>query len=170
MSWDAARAAAVVFVAAVVQVTIFSSLDLLGGTADLLLVTLVAVALLRGSILGSVAGFWGGLLVDTATLQTLGISCLLYTLAGYWVGRYGETTGRGRAHAPMLSVAVITVLYAAGALLLHFMLGDPVDGGEIFGSLVPGILLNLLLSFPVFAVCRRLFRPVEPVPEVRLIV
>jgi rod shape-determining protein MreD len=167
---DAIKAASVVFVAAVAQLTIFSSLDILGGTPDLLLVTLASIALLRGSILGALSGFWAGLLVDTALLQTLGISSLLYTLAGYWIGRYGETTGRGRAHAPTLSVTVITVLYSAGALVLHFMLGEPVDGGEIFGSLLPAILLNLLLTIPVFAVCRRLFRTVEAVPQVRLIV
>jgi rod shape-determining protein MreD len=169
---DALKAALLVFVAAVVQVTIFSTLDVLGGTADLLLVTLAMIALLRGSIVGAVAGFWAGLLFDTAMLQTLGLSSLLYTLAGYWIGRYGETTGRGRAHAPMLSVAVITVLYAAAAFVLHFMLGDPVDGGEVlFDSLLPGILLNLLLAMPVFALGRRFFRPTKSrVPEVQLLV
>jgi hypothetical protein len=45
-----------------------------------------------------------------------------------------------------------------------------VDGGDVFGSLLPGILLNLLLAIPVFAACRRLFRVIEPLPEVRLIV
>ena len=167
---DTVKATLLLFLAAVAQLTIFSSLDLLGGSPDLLLVTLAAVALLRGSILGALSGFWAGLLVDTALLQTLGVSSLLYTLAGYWIGRYGETTGRGRAHAPTVAVAVITVLYAFGALVLHFMLGDPVDGGDVLGSLLPGILLNLILTLPVFAICRRLFRPAEPVPEVRLIV
>jgi rod shape-determining protein MreD len=170
---DAAKAALVVFVAAIVQVTIFSPIEILGGTADVLLVALAAVALLRGSIVGAAAGFWAGLLVDTAYLQTLGLSSLLYTLAGYWIGRYGETTGRGRARAPMVSVLVITVLYASGAFVLHSMLGDPVDGGALVDSLLPGIALNLLLALPVFALARRLFPPVQIADrarEVRLIV
>jgi len=52
-----------------------SGLDLHAGThprgvPDLLLVTLVAVALLRGALLGAVGGFFAGLLVDTATLAS----------------------------------------------------------------------------------------------------
>ena len=77
-----------------------------GGTADLVLVTLAAVALFRGAAFGAIAGFYAGFLLDTANLGTLGVSSLLLTLAGYWIGRYGETTGRDRAHAPLVSIAV----------------------------------------------------------------
>ena len=91
---DATKVAALVFVVALVQVSLLSSVEILGGTPDLVLVTLVAIALLRGSIFGACAGFAAGLLVDTANLGTLGVTSLLLTLAGYWIGRYGETTGR----------------------------------------------------------------------------
>jgi len=162
MAADAAKSAALVFVAGLVQVSILSSMHLVGGTPELLLVTLVAVALLRGSIFGAVAGFAGGLLVDTATLETLGLTSLVLTVAGYWIGRYGETTGRDRAHAPYLSVAVVTVLYAFGATILHFTLGDPVSARVVFvDALAPTVLLNLLLTGPVYALCRRLLRPAE---------
>ncbi len=110
---DGVKAAVLLFVAAIAQVSIFSQIHVFGGVPDLLLVTLVAVALLRGSVAGAVGGFFAGLLVDTASLGTLGLTSLVLTLAGYWIGRYGETTGRDRAHAPFLSVAVVTVLYAA---------------------------------------------------------
>ena len=46
---DAVKVAAIVFFASIAQVSIFSSVIVLGGTPDLLLVTLVCVALLRGS-------------------------------------------------------------------------------------------------------------------------
>ena len=112
------------FVAAILQVTIFSQIDILGGYPDVVLLTLVAVALLRGSIYGAAAGFFAGLIVDTANLATLGVTSLLLTIAGYWIGRYGETTGRDRAHAPYVSVAVATILVQFGALILHYLLGD----------------------------------------------
>ena len=121
------RVGAIVFVAAILQVTLSSSLLVFGGTADLLLVALIAVALLRGSITGACAGFAGGLLVDVATLGTLGVNALLLSVAGFWAGRYGETTGRDRRHAPLLAVAVITVVVAIAGYLLHFMLGDEVS-------------------------------------------
>ena len=120
---EPAKAAVLVFVAAILQVTIFSEIDILGGTPDVVLLTLVAIALLRGSIYGARGGFFAGLIVDTANLGTLGVTSLLLTIAGYWIGRYGETTGRDRVHAPFVSVAVATVLVQFGALILHYLLG-----------------------------------------------
>jgi rod shape-determining protein MreD len=169
---DAAKAAALLFVAAILQVSVLNSISILGGAPDLLLVTLIAVALLRGSIVGAAGGFFAGLVVDTATLQTMGVTALLLTLAGYWIGRYGETTGRGR-HAPLLSVAVVTILYAFGALLLRFMIGES-DSARVvlLDALPPSLLYNLLIAVPVFLFCRwvlSLGKPLEPVQEVRLI-
>jgi rod shape-determining protein MreD len=126
-----------------------------------LLVTLVALALLRGSVVGAVGGFFAGLLVDTASLGTMGLTSLVLTLAGYWIGRYGETTGRDRAHAPFLSIAVVTVLYQLGLLVVHFVLGESAPAGAVMRSLLPAIVLNLILTAPLYALVRRLLRPVE---------
>ena len=158
---DGLKAAALLFVAAILQVSIFTQVHILSGVPDVLLVTLVAVSLLRGSIVGAVGGFFAGLLVDTATLGQLGLTSLVLTLAGYWIGRYGETTGRDRAHAPFLSVAVITILYSFGLLLVHFVLGERAPAGALLRGLVPAIVLNLLLTAPVYALVRRVLRPVE---------
>jgi len=131
---DAAKAAVLLLVVAIVQVSLLSSVSVGGGHPDLLLVTLVAVALLRGSVFGALGGFFGGLLVDVATLETLGLTSLVLTVGGYWIGRYGETTGRDRTHAPYVSVAVVTVLYAVGAMLLHFFLGEEVAARLVLGD------------------------------------
>jgi rod shape-determining protein MreD len=152
---DAAKAAGLVFVAAILQASVFSSVTILNGTPDLLLVTIICVALLRGPIVGAVAGFWGGLLLDTANLGTLGVTSLLLTIAGYWTGRYGETTGRDRAHAPFVSVAVITFLYALGSLAFHFVLGEPSPARTVlWTTLFQGIVLNLILTWPVYRLAR----------------
>lgn len=158
MAGDLAKAGAILFSVTIVQVTIVASIVVLGGTPDLVLVTIAALALLRGSVAGALAGFWAGLLLDTANLQTLGVTSLLLTLAGYWIGRYGETTARDQAHAPILSVAVITVLFAAGQLVLHFMLGEAASARVALVETLPGaVLLNLLLTLPVYATLRALF-------------
>jgi rod shape-determining protein MreD len=156
---DAGKVALAIFVAAIVQTSILNPVELAGGTPDLLLVTLVAVALLRGPLYGAGAGFFGGLIVDTALLETLGLTSLLLTLAGYWIGRYGETTGRDRSHAPLLSVVVITILYAAAAVALHFMLGNAVSARLVLvESLLPTVVLNALLAVPVYALARTFLR------------
>jgi rod shape-determining protein MreD len=155
---DVFRAAVVFFVAVVVQSAIVSSIQPGGGTADLVLVTLTAVALLRGSVFGALAGFYAGFLLDAADLETLGLSSLLLTLAGYWIGRYGETTGRDRAHAPLLAIVVVTVLFSLGSLAMHYVLGDPVSArAGLVDALPTEIVLNLLLTIPVYTLCRRIF-------------
>jgi rod shape-determining protein MreD len=159
---DATKSAAIVFVAAILQASVFSSVEILNGTPDLLLVTIISVALLRGPIAGAAAGFWGGLLLDTANLGTLGVTSLLLTIAGYWTGRYGETTGRDRAHAPFVSVAVITFVYALGSLAFHFVLGEPAPARAVLWStLFQGIALNLLLTWPVYRLARLLLPQLE---------
>jgi rod shape-determining protein MreD len=158
---DGLKAAVLLFVAAILQVSIFTQVHILGGVPDILLVTLVAVALLRGSMIGAVGGFFAGLLVDTATLGQLGLTSLLLTVAGYWIGRYGETTGRDRGHAPFTSVAVITVLYAFGVLIVHFVLGERAPAGDVVRGLLPAIVLNLILTAPVYALVRRVLRPLD---------
>lgn len=170
MPADAAKAAGLLFLVVVIQLSVMSNVDILGGHPNLLLVTLVSVSLLRGAIFGAVAGFCAGLLADTGVFGTIGFTALLLTVAGYWIGRYGETTGRDRAHAPLLSIAVITVLYQVAALVLRYMLGEPAPAGSIFDALLPTMILNLVLTVPVYAVTRRLLRPREWVPrEVRLL-
>jgi rod shape-determining protein MreD len=152
---DALTVGGMVVVAALLQSAVFSSLEVLGGSPDLLLVTLLAIALLRGSVTGAVAGFVGGLVLDVANMGTLGVSSLLLTLAGYWTGRYGETTGRDRLHAPILAVLVLTVLTAVGGLALHYMLGEEVSARTaLFDTLIPTLGLNLIIAGPVFALCR----------------
>jgi rod shape-determining protein MreD len=157
---DGLKVAVLVFVAAILEVSVFSDVRILGGEPDILLVTVVAIALLRGAVTGACAGFFAGLVVDTATLETLGVTSLLLTLLGYWVGRYGETTGRDRTHAPFLSVAVVTFLYALGGLALRFVLDEPAPARRVLlDSLFQSIALNLLLTLPVYAIARRLLPP-----------
>jgi rod shape-determining protein MreD len=152
------KAAGVVFAAFLAEIAIFGPLQIGGGSADVVLVTVALVALLSGSVVGAVAGFWAGLLLDTATLGTLGVTALLLTLVGFWCGRYGETTARDRAHAPFLAVAVVTVLTALGSLVLQFTLGEPTSARwMLVDSLIPQLVMNVLLTLPLYVVLRPLF-------------
>ena len=169
---DSLKIGVIVFLAALWQVTILGDATVFGGTPDLLLVTLVGVALLRGALAGAGAGFIGGLIVDTAYLQTLGLTSLVLTVAGFWTGRYAETTGRDRMYAPLLSVAVVTVLATTGAFALRFILGESPDARLVFvDSLLPTTILNVLIAPFVFAAIRRALPPARltGAPEVQLL-
>jgi len=168
---DGLKAALVLFVASLFQLAVLTEYRPFR-TSSIVLVALLSIALLRGSVFGAVAGFGTGLLLDTATLGTLGVTSLLLTVGGFWIGRYGETTARDRFHAPFVSVAVVTVLYSFGQLLLQFVLGQPAPADIVLHALPLGLLLNLILTVPVYALIRRLFPPQElgdRVREVRLL-
>jgi rod shape-determining protein MreD len=167
----AIRVGVLVFVAAIAQVSIVSGIDLLGATPDVLLVVVVGVAFQRGALAGALAGFGGGLVVDTATLGVLGITSLLLTLAGFWAGRYAETTG-ARAHAPYLTLAVMTVLVAAGGIVVHFLLGDGVDLRLVGEGIIPAVPLTVGLAVLILPITRwTVGTPrLEPSREVEIVV
>jgi rod shape-determining protein MreD len=168
---DALKAALVLFVVALLQLSVLTDYRPFR-TSSIVVVALLSIALLRGSVFGAVAGFMTGLLIDTATLGTLGVTSLLLTVCGFWIGRYGETTARDRFHAPFLSVAVVTVLYAFGQVLLQFMLGEPAPAVLVANGIPLALLVNLLLTLPVYTLIRKLFPPLElgdRVREVRLL-
>lgn len=154
---DVIKIGLLVFLAAVLQASVFAGVVVLGGTPDILVVTLVAIALLRGSMAGAFAGFFGGLLIDIATLETLGMTSLLLTLVGYWTGRYGETASSGRRYAPYVAIAAMTVLYLVGALAVRFMLTEPAPARVVLvETLFQTLALNVLLMWPVYGIVRRL--------------
>ncbi|HZT90776.1 MAG TPA: rod shape-determining protein MreD [Gaiellaceae bacterium] len=165
------KAAVVLFVAALLQLSVLSAYHPFRASS-VVLVALLSIALLRGSLFGAVAGFGIGLVLDCATLGTLGVTSLLLTIGGFWIGRYGETTARDRFHAPYLSVLVVTCVYAFGQLVLQFVLGEPAPAAAVVHALPLGVVVNLLLTLPVYALVRRLFPPAElseRVREVRLL-
>ncbi len=168
------RASAAVFVAALLQVVIVSSIVIAGGAPDLLLVVVVSLGLLRGSVPGAVLGFAGGVIVDLVTLGTLGVTSLILTLAGFWAGRYGETTGRDRRFAPVIAVGTLTILVGAFAYVLHYLLDEEVVAGQaLMTALAPAFFLNLALALPVHALLRRIVgegERSEAAPEVEVLV
>lgn len=163
----AVRVALIVFVVAILQVSAFSSIATAGSGPNVLLVTLVSIALLRGAVAGAVAGFAAGLIVDVATLGTLGVTSLLFTLAGYWAGRYGETTGRARVHAPLVATVAATLFVELGGYSLQSLLGEPVAVRAVLASLPAALLWNALLAYPVFGLVRRVVGATERVERIR---
>jgi rod shape-determining protein MreD len=162
-----ARIALVLFVVSILQVSAFSTVSLGDASPNVLLVTLVAIALLRGAVTGAVSGFAVGLLVDVATLGTLGMTALLLTLAGFWAGRYGETTGRGRAQAPIVATLVATVFVELGGYVLDSVLGGPTAFASTLLALPAALIWNALLVYPVFSLARHVIGTPERVERAR---
>jgi rod shape-determining protein MreD len=156
--------------ALILQVAVFNRLPLPGQvTPDLVLLTVVALALLNGEMVGAVAGFCAGLAADIVPPadHTIGRYALVYCLVGYVSGLLSDSMDRSSV-VPFVAVAAGalfgTLLYAAVGMLL----GDPRATGAVIARIVPvQVLYDVLASPFVIWLVMRLTRRVERAKEPR---
>lgn len=149
------RVSLIVILAVVIQTTVAPYLKVLGAKPDSALVVVVCLALMRGPLWGASIGFAAGLLLDIALVQTMGISSFLFTLAGYFSGRYAEGVDPDSWFPPLITVFVSTVVVQTLNAVIMFLLGVEASISFVaFRIVLPGALLNALLAPPVFVVCR----------------
>jgi rod shape-determining protein MreD len=147
----------------VLQIAAVSQVVLFGKNADLTPLVVAAVGLYCGSIPGAIFGFAVGLFVDAALVQTMGLSSLVYVVAGYWAGRLRELRDPQAAIVPMIVGAAATAVATIGFGLMNFLLGiDAPVSFLLLRQILATILLNALIALPVFALVRRWLSPVLP--------
>jgi rod shape-determining protein MreD len=154
------RTGALLLLAVILQVSAFSQLTVFGGHADLIVLTVAAIAYYAGSVTGCAAGFSAGLLLDLLTGATMGASSLVLTAVGYGVGRYREVRDPSHGLMPLavgtLATAAWVTAFAAVSLMLD--IGARVSP-LVIRDMILTVLLNALLSLPIFTGCRRVLRP-----------
>ncbi|HTU98322.1 MAG TPA: rod shape-determining protein MreD [Solirubrobacteraceae bacterium] len=147
----------------VIQEAAVSQISIFGISADLTPLMVMSVGLLAGSLTGAVMGFATGLLVDTVLVQTLGITSLLYIAIGYWAGRLRELRDPAHGLVPLAAGAAATAVAGVGMTLIQFLLGvDAPVSLLLFQQIIITILVNTLISLPVYAVVRRIIHPALP--------
>jgi rod shape-determining protein MreD len=161
VTWRIAlRIALMVVVTIVLQISFFSYLSFFGTTPNVVPLMVVSLGLLGGGMVGAVCGFVTGLLLDSALLQTLGVSSLVLLGAGYLAGRYRESVEVSNSLIPPLMAGVLTTAAAAGFAAIQLMLGVNTTVSllvlrEIF---VQG-LLAVILTIPIYPLIRWALRP-----------
>lgn len=147
----------------VIQEAAVSQISIFGISADLTPLMVMSVGLLAGSLTGAVMGFATGLLVDTVLVQTLGITSLLYIAIGYWAGRLRELRDPAHGLVPLAAGAAATAVAGIGMTLIQFLLGvDAPVSLLLFQQIFITILVNALISLPVYAGVRRIIQPALP--------
>ncbi|WP_330290996.1 rod shape-determining protein MreD [Streptomyces sp. NBC_00576] len=114
-----------VVVAMVIQVSVLARLHLPGAVPDLLLLTVLGLALVYGHVGGALVGFGAGLLADLAPPadHAAGRYALVLCFVGYLAGLVKPETGRLKSATGPMAVVVAaavgtTLLYAGvGALV-----------------------------------------------------
>jgi len=162
-------AAALGIVAVFLQVTIVPRFDIgpFEATPNLVVATVVAVAALRGVIVGATFGFAAGLLVELFTPgETLGVLAIAYVVIGAWCGRFAAGSD------PIGRITAVLLVVAAAALvpiwlgIVELLRGDGPPLGYLIGELViPQLVISPLVALPAWWAARRALgapREVEP--------
>ncbi len=153
--------------AVILQSAIVSQFTLLSGFADLLLVMLAAWALQEGVTTAFQWAFLAGVMESFVSHMPWFI-----LLSGYFLVVFLALLLQRRVwQAPLLAMFSVTFL---GTLFMHILSfvylrlsGDPIPFGDSMGLItLPSLLLNLLLSIPVYGLMRDLAHWVFPSMEV----
>jgi rod shape-determining protein MreD len=160
---------ALMAIAVLLQVTLMPRLDIgpLQATPNLVVVMVVAVAMLRGVVVGAVVGFTAGLLVELMTPgDTLGVLALAYVVIGAWCGRFANGS------EPMSRPLYLIIAAGAAAIVplwmgvVELLRGEGPSLGYLVGQLtVPHLVFSILVAWPAWWAAQRLLgapREVEP--------
>ncbi|MEU7582517.1 rod shape-determining protein MreD [Streptomyces sp. NPDC041068] len=152
-----------VVVALVIQVSVLARLQLPGAVPDLVLLTVLGLALVYGHVGGALIGFGAGLLCDLAPPadHAAGRYALVLCVIGYLAGLAKPETGRLRSATGPLVVVVgaaigSTLLYAGvGALVGDTAARHVGLGGLLFTAALYDLLLAPFTVPLIIALARR---------------
>jgi rod shape-determining protein MreD len=154
------RLCAIVFIAVLLQLGLFAGIPLLGTTANVVPVVVVALGLLGGAVTGGVSGFCAGLLLDVTVGGIPGVASLSLMAAGYLAGRWREGYDIVSSLVPPLLTGALTgvAVTVYGAMQLTLGIEAPVSV-LILREILAQALLGAILAVPIFPLIRRLLRP-----------
>jgi rod shape-determining protein MreD len=145
----------VVVVAFVLQLSVMPQFKLFGVQPDLILVVAIVVAVQDGPVQGAVVGFLGGMLLDIASPQVMGVSALTKALAAFLAGMLKDFFMTYSILLPVLLVFILSFV----ELLLHqgvlVVLGQeqlpPLRAAALFAI----SLYNVLAVMVIYPLLRR---------------
>jgi rod shape-determining protein MreD len=132
---------ALVVVALVIQVSVLSRLHLPGAVPDLLLLTVLGLAMVYGHVGGALVGFGAGLLADIVPPadHAAGRYALVLCVIGYLAGLIKPETGQVRSATGPMAVVVAA---AVGSTLLYALVGALVGDTAARHVGLPSLLLT----------------------------
>ena len=142
-----ARVAAVVVVALVLQVCLFSQFSYEGARPDVMILLAIAAGFVAGPERGAIVGFTAGLAFDIVLTTPLGLSALVYALVGYGVG----TVSGGVLRTSWWIGPAVAAAASALGMLAYALIGTVVgeaafEGPPLSAILVVVAVLNAVLA------------------------
>ncbi|HVD01284.1 MAG TPA: rod shape-determining protein MreD [Candidatus Dormibacteraeota bacterium] len=152
-------AAAVLFPAAILQVTLAPRLEVAGAFPNLVLLAVVGWTLVRGAASGLRWAIAGGLLLDLVAPGPLGVHALALAVAAYGVGFLQRSFEPDPWLLPGASGALAAVAYNLVLVALSDLLGHPISILPVLQAwIAPAALYQAALTPLALLVLRRLDR------------
>lgn len=150
------RLAAVGFVAALLQVSFFGGLRIVGADLDILPLVALTAGFLAGPAGGAAVGFGMGILIDLFLAVPLGLTSLTLLVIGDIGGRVGSARDPEGLMVPMITGTIVTFGALVFEGVVQVMLSSPAAvSWELLQMVVSASLLNGLLAPLVYRSTRR---------------
>jgi rod shape-determining protein MreD len=147
----------------VFQSAVISRLPLIQGTADLVLVLLIALALQKSFPAPWQWGLVGGLLVDFYSGLPFGVYTFSYLLIIGFAVLIRERIWRFSFLMQLLVVLIGTLLIQGISYIILFLEGVNLPFSTVLQAItLPSIVLNFMLSLPVFILAQDSIEQVYP--------
>lgn len=153
------RPAIAIVVAFLLQTTLAPHIRVAGVQPDFLLIVVVTYGFLEGPVVGSVCGFFAGLLQDLLLMTTLGLNALSKTIVGYLSGMVEQKIFSENFILPMAAIFAATLISESIFVALRATLGEVISPIVAARSIVlPAALYNAVLAGLCYPVLARLLR------------
>jgi len=131
-----------IFIAVILELTLLSRLGLPGATPDLVVVTIVSIALAYGPLQGAIAGFSAGILMGLAPPfdGIFGVQAIIFTIVGLVTGAVVDPRDRS---VPVIMGMV--GLSTGGVVLINAIVLSVLSGDRVVWEIVPGLTLTAAL-------------------------
>jgi len=147
-----------------VQSAVVSRLPLSKGTADLILIFLVAIALQKRINFTWIWSLVGGLFVDFFSGLPFGVFTVSYLIATGLAAFLRDRIWRFSFLMQLLVVLTGTIISHGISYLIIFLQGASLPIGTVLQSVtMPSLLLNFMLSLPVYILTQDVIEQFQPV-------
>jgi rod shape-determining protein MreD len=146
-------------IAAILQSTLLSRLEIYHVVPDLTLGILVFSAYNNGIMTGQLTGFFSGFLMDFLSAAPLGFNALIRTMVGFFTGLMKGTFFLDIFFLPMGLCAGATLFKAFLVLLLHFLFAGALPAYPLRGPTLWVELILNTLSAPILFGFLKFFKP-----------
>lgn len=113
--------AIILFIASIIEVSIFSNLTFLPAIPDLSLICLLYISIQDGKVVGETSGFLSGIFIDFLSAGPFGLNCIYRTIFGYLGGIFCKSLKTSGFFIPLILGACATIIKAVFLFIITIL-------------------------------------------------